>query len=365
MTSEQLTVSWVDSLAEVSQPEWDRLASEGGFYLSRGWLSLQERGSSSRRSYALARLRERLVGALPVDVVEVASNDFYRFPAVLPKGHPEPTAPMMLLGGRAGYAGGPVLDPDLDAEQRTSTIRALLSEVTRVSHELGRAAVFFYLQDRFRGLVLEAPDVGEPLLARHDATLHLPGSGWTDYLGGLSASRGTKIRHEERLFGAAEYSVTVGELTPWLDEAGPLLANVQSRYGHEADPDEMTEVLAEQVTSLGEHVAFLCTDEDGLVGFALWFPFRGGSLSLRAAGFDYGRLRRAAEYFNLAYYLPIRWAYEHGVRRLHLGIESLQAKALRGGRLTQLWVVPVGWSWSDEAAIREANVERAADPVSW
>src|SRR5207247_10757834 len=134
--SEQVTGAWADTLAEVSQPEWDRLASEGGFYLSHGWLSLQERGSSSRRSYALATVRERLVGALPVDVVEVASNDFYRFPAILPKRHPEPTAPMMLLGGRAGYAGGPVLDPDLDADRRTSTIRALLSEVTRVSREL-------------------------------------------------------------------------------------------------------------------------------------------------------------------------------------------------------------------------------------
>ena len=89
------------------------------------------------------------------------------------------------------------------------------------------------------------------------------------------------------------------------------------------------------------------------------------TLAVRAAGFAYERLRGAAEYFNLIYYRPIRWAYEHGVRQIHLGIGSLHTKTLRGGRLAPLWVVPVGWSWADVTAIRRANAERAADPVKW
>ncbi|HYO60770.1 MAG TPA: GNAT family N-acetyltransferase [Actinomycetota bacterium] len=365
MTSGPITVSWLDSLAGVPRPVWDGLAAEGGFYVSHGWLSLQEHGSSSRRRYAVATRDGALVGGLSVDEVEVVSNDFYRFGAVLPEGCAGPTAPMTLVGGRGGYASGFVLDPRADDAERTAAVRALLAEIASASRERGRAAVFFYLQDRFRELVLGTSEIDEPLLARHDATLHLPGSEWSDYLASLSRDRRGMIRREERRFAAAGYSVTAGDLTPWLDEAGLLLANVQRRYGHDADPADMTEVLAEQIAGLGEHVAFLCADDQRLVAFALAFPFTDGSLSIRAVGFDYERLRGAAEYPNLAYYRPIRWAYEHGLRRLHLGIESLHAKTLRGARLAPLWVVPLGWSWSDATAIRRANAERAADRESW
>ena len=359
-----LAVTWVDSLDDVPRSRWDGLAADGGLYLSHGWLRMQERGSSSSRSYALAAIGDRLVGALPVDIVERTANDYYTFRAVLPPGHPEPPEPVMLLGGRGGYAGGLLLDRSLDADGRRRTAHALLTDAVRASERAGRAAAFFYLQDSLRELVQETAAGGVPLLARHEAAVHLPGNGWADYLGGLSSMRRKSIRREERQFDAAGYSVTVGDLTPWLGAAGALLANVQRRYGHDNDPGEMAEVLAEQIADLGEHVAFLCADEHGLVGFALGFPF-GATLSMRAAGFDYERLRGAAEYFNLAYYRPIRWAYEHGATRIHLGIGSLPAKSRRGARLAPLWVVPVGWTWADESSIQQANLERSEDPASW
>ena len=359
-----IEVSWLESLAEVPRPVWDRLGGEGGFYLSHAWLSLQEDDPDSRRRYAVATMQGKLVGAVPVDIVEEESNDFYRLSAVLPDGCAEPDAPLMLLGGHGGYLSGLVLDPLLDAGGRELTVRSLLREIISASRELGRVALFFYLQQQFRDLVAGLHGTSEPLLARHEATLELAGHAWTDYLASLPSSRRTNIRGEERRFREAGYDVTVGELTPWLDEAGALLANVQRRYGHKADAADMSDHLAAQIRNLGEHVAFLCTDDRGLAGFSLGFPF-GGTLWMRAGGFAYERLRRSAEYFNLAYYLPIRWAYEHDIRNAHLGIESLDAKALRGATLSPLWVTPVGWSWPDGAAIRAANSHRAAEPMKW
>lgn len=360
-----MKVSWLDSLADVPPPLWDRLARDGGFYLSHAWLSLQESDPDSNRQYAVATTDEgKLLGGVPVDFVEQESNDFYRLSAVLPDGCAEPDAPLVVLGGHGGYRSGFVLDPLMDGELRAMAARSMIDEIVSTSRSAGRLALFFYLQQQFLELIVGVRGAHEPLLARHDATLELAGHTWDDYLAALSGGRRTKIRREVRRFDAAGFRVTVGDLTPWLDEAGSLLANVQHRYGHEADAPDMSEMLGEQIRDVGEHIAFLCADDQGLVGFALGFPF-GDTLSLRAGGFAYERLRHAAEYFNMAFYLPIRWAYEHDIRSLHLGIESLEAKTLRGAALSPLWVTPVGWSWPDSAAIRAANDLRAATPLEW
>lgn len=93
----------------------------------------------------------------------------------------------------------------------------------------------------------------------------------------------------------------------------------------------------------GEHlesraVVFACFDGNTVVGFALAYRW-GGELALRVVGFDYGRLAGADEYAQLAVHAPLRYCYEHGLRRLHLGTESYEAKCRRGARARPLWAV--------------------------
>ena len=85
---------------------------------------------------------------------------------------------------------------------------------------------------------------------------------------------------------------------------------------------------------------------------------------MRSAGFDYPRLRDAAEYFNLVIYLPLRRAVEVGARMVHTGIESTHAKALRGAELRPLWMLELSRDGvlADHAeAIRTANSRTAAE----
>jgi uncharacterized protein len=358
-------VSALESASDLLVSEWNQLASAGGFYLSHAWLRLQEDDPDSPRRYLVARRHGRLLGVLAVDDVERENNDFYLFSAVLPEDHESPTRPVTLLGGHGGYGSGLLLDPRLSRAETEDTAHALVTRAAEDAERGGRAAVFFYLQEQYRELVGGVPGVGEPLLARHDAIIELAGHRWDDYLTALPTGHRTKVRREVRRFGEAGYSLTVGPLTPWLPAAGEMLAAVQQRYGHDADPGGMADMLAEQIEAAEAHVSFVASDEQGPVGFALAFPF-GDTLNMRAGGFAYARLRKgAAEYFNLAYYEPVRWAYRQGLSRLHLGIESLEAKHNRGARLSPLWVVPVGWSWPNSDAIRCASRQRAADPVHW
>jgi len=93
----------------------------------------------------------------------------------------------------------------------------------------------------------------------------------------------------------------------------------------------------------GEHLAaravvFACFDDDIIIGFALAYQW-GGELALRVVGFDYERLSGADEYAQLAIHAPLRYCYQHGLRRLHLGTGSYEAKCRRGARPRPLWAV--------------------------
>jgi hypothetical protein len=85
-------------------------------------------------------------------------------------------------------------------------------------------------------------------------------------------------------------------------------------------------------------VVFGCFDGDVVIGFALAYQW-GDELALRMVGFDYERLRGAGEYAQLAVHAPLRYCYEQGLRRLHLGTGSYPAKCRRGARIRPLWAV--------------------------
>jgi hypothetical protein len=65
-----------------------------------------------------------------------------------------------------------------------------------------------------------------------------------------------------------------------------------------------------------------------------------GSLTLRAAGFDYDVVSpAAAQYFILTICQPLRYAAEHGLSEVHLGRDAYAAKVRRGAEVSLLWGV--------------------------
>jgi len=332
-----LEVRAAASLGEVDPTRWDRLAAPAGFYLSHPWLQSVEGDASARAEYLLAVEGDALLGALPVYDVETEHNDFYR-PASLVDGRWR--GRYLLAGARRGYANGVLTEPGLAPARRRAVLEALLAALrARVTARRVDGALFLYLDTPGAACLSALDATGRPLLTAATTALDLPGRDFADYLGSRPGRNRTMVRKELAAF--ARSGLTAGEerLADCWEEAAPLLAQVQARYGHPAEVAHLRALLGRQAAALDRYaVVFSARDGGRLVGFSLLYAW-GDGLYERMVGFDYARLRDAFEYFNLAVYQPLAYAYRHGLRRLDFGRESYEAKVLRGAHVRPLWSV--------------------------
>ena len=338
-----VAVEVVATFDDLDAAEWDELAAAGAperasFYLSARWLSFVEQDRSATARYVLIRHRDRLVGALPLYQVHAEENEAYRPERVL-DGWGSRTC--LLAGPRRGYVNGLLAATDLAPPEQSAVRHGLLAAVDeRVRATDGvDAACFLYLDTTAAAALAAAPGCSIPQLVDADAWLPLPGTTFEDYLAGLSAQARTNCRHESRTFAAAGLSLELTSIGQCWAEAGPLLGQVQRRYGHGGSDQAYRAALARHAELLDDLSVVVAARRGGrLVAFALFYQWR-DSLNLRMVGFDYDALPGAFEYFTVAFYEPIRYAYANGLRRIQLGRESYQAKVRRGGRLRPLWAV--------------------------
>jgi predicted N-acyltransferase len=321
----------VPSLADVAAAEWDTLAAPGGLYTSHAWLGSVEREPGAGVEYFLACRGDRLVGALPVYDVDVEYNPFYARSRHLDLLGLD--GGWALAGSRRGYRFELPAAADGDAD-----MDALLAAARNRAEARGeRGLLFPFVTTRTARRLWEHG--AAVALDGAEAAVVTEGASFEGYLQNLSSKRRIAVRHEFSAFRSAEYELDVENLEDCHQEAAPLLGQLQRKYGHEARDEGMREYLAGQVEMLGKYSRVFTARRSGrLVGFSLMYEF-GDVLYARAVGFDYAQTGKAFEYYALCYYLPIEYMHRRGLRVLHLGMETYQAKVARGARLSPLWSV--------------------------
>jgi uncharacterized protein len=348
------------SIDEVGVAEWDALAGDDGFHVSHAWLRLVE--SQVPAEYVVATAGGRVVAALPLYRVAHEPNAWYdprRLAALV--GADEP---VVLAGSRAGYRSTPLaVGP--------SELAATLDEAQA---SIEGPLVFPFLTSRaLAALAAVAPVTA--VLDTVEAELEDCGDGFESYLARLRRDRRNKVRRERRAFRESGLRTAVRGLDECRSELAPLLANVQRRYDQPADAAALAALLEAESAHLADRSAvFTGEDAEGLV--AAFLTYRWGSgLFGRLAGFDYDRLPGAFEYFNVSVYEPVAYLAEHGLRSLHLGIGSWQAKAFRGATIRPLWTALVRTGPPKLRLLHPERVEEwlerlragrhAFDPADW
>ncbi|MFI2431552.1 GNAT family N-acetyltransferase [Streptomyces sp. NPDC018693] len=338
-----------DHLGGISPDAWESLAA-GRLYSSADWLRFCATDIGGRTATGTVRTED---GAVPVTAVTEEPNSFYQWHTQLTaRGLPSPDPSGLLVGQRRGYRTSLLTRDGIDADKAApgllDAVRALAARLP--GSELlpeaapGRpapsVAAFLATED---ALALCAAGAGAvPVLLTTDAWVSVPEGGWEAWLRTLpSKGRRDSVKQEVKAFAAAGYEITRVPLADSYEEAAGLLAATQKRYGHPYDLGVLTESFRRQAAAMGPkaEVLFCARPGEPPVGFSLFYV-HGDTLYVRAVGFDYERLvRGAAEYFNLVYYASVRLAADAGLRWIHPGIESPDAKALRGARLRPLWLL--------------------------
>ncbi|GAA0286150.1 hypothetical protein GCM10010302_25540 [Streptomyces polychromogenes] len=294
------------------------------------WPAAQQHDPTALVRYALVHDEGRLVAAAPLYVVDTEPNDLYRVHEVVPGQEP---GRVVLAGSRRGYVNAPLLHPRLAPPRRGEALGRLVAAARSLA-EAGRARPWWlYVTDAAAAELADACGAA-PVRLNEEARIPLPGGSFEDYLAGLPRARRTCVRRERRAFAEAGYELRTLRLSECADEAGALAAQLQARHHHPVDPGFMAALLREQAEGMaGTGVVHAAYAEGRMAAFSL-FSLHAGAVWLRSTGYDYDRLRGA--------HLPIEYAYAHGATAVHLGMESLRAKTLRGGVTSALWAVAGG-----------------------
>ncbi|MGX7678155.1 GNAT family N-acetyltransferase [Jatrophihabitans sp. DSM 45814] len=353
----------VTTLGAISDQEIAPLTTGRSFYVSRPWLSAVERQRGDRTAYIVCRDNDGVLrGACPVYWGKPSSRGYYD-----PFGHffhrsgatfnRDDWSPAYAVGSRAAYCCEFLLDTTIEPQQQREVLSLLLEAASAHAVEVDAASVSaMYLNQRGMGQLREVLDPEHGYyLAGANSVLDLHWSSMDEYVEAMG-HQSRNIRREMRIFAQQGYAIDGGRLSDWIDVAAHLFAQLEQRYGHTATAAAEAVELRILAECADDHSQILAVrDGKEIIGTVLLFMWDGVVYG-RSAGFNYAATKRAFEYFNLAYYETIRFAIEHGYRRLEFGMATYRAKLARGARLEPLW----GISASRSAASPLLNERFAA-----
>jgi uncharacterized protein len=328
---------------------WDALVGPGDFYASTDGLVLLHRLFPEKARYLLRRDEGVLHCGLACYLLDDTSapSRFTRIDEVLAVDPASLRAgatasdyhrllPTLLCGARqAGPAR--LLCAANTRTQRYDHALRLLADAEEQGRSFGASsATLLYVDEDDHALRCALVDRG--WLALPNASRHVLEIRWHDfegYLACLSGARRNAVRRERRRLTDAGVTCTVVPLMETdLTELALLERNLKHRYGIPRSADDLQAAL-ERLSRAGGPRAIVVRAhaQETTRGFLVLLRWR-DELYARNVGFDYQfqDQTRTALYYEVVFYALAEWASTHGVRQIHYGIESDDAKRSRGCR---------------------------------
>ncbi len=366
-STESWRVEEVGPASLVDADAWGPVCAGHSLYSSADWIRHADLMADARPGHLMLCEGDRPVAALPTYTFDDTRPFYYDLDAVLglrgAGGTDDATGaarpPLCVAGTRLGYTSEFLTGRVTEPAQRSRAARSLLDAFRYRCRARGAAGAMLYVTDDSLALVLDhlVPE-DQVVLMDGSVDLAVPAGGLDGYRALVGRSRWKQFRREMRRFEGEGCELRVLPMGEHLAEMGALALQVSLRYGHDMTLQAEIDKLADQAERLRDCVVMAAFREGEMVGFTQFF-LSGTTMFARGHGVaeEYGR--RASVYFNLTYYAAIRWAADHGYRRIDLGPDSFDAKTIRGGRLRARWALVIAPRWSDEATrVVRAREER-------
>jgi uncharacterized protein len=344
-----LRIEVAASAEELDRAGWDRMTGSGDLYLSTRWLRLLEDLDVGRPLHLLGREPESgsLVAGLACYLLTASNTPssftrvdrfLARAPGVRRTGDAGQRAlallPTLTCGGRQ-IGLSKLLTSPREPERRPERVAAMLAAAEGLARDQGaRSMASLYVAAEDEVLRHSLAAAGFCSVPSHDN--HVLEVDWPDfdgYLARFDGHRRREIRRERRRLEEAGVRISAGPLAPKeVPALSGLEANLVRRHGSPRSREQLHETLGSIAERLEDSSLLLTARQEGrLMGFSLFLAWR-DELYARHVGFDYDFQGKLPLYFALLFYEVAALAPARGVRRIHYGVASGEAKRSRGCR---------------------------------
>ncbi|OLF10595.1 hypothetical protein BLA60_15585 [Actinophytocola xinjiangensis] len=323
--------------AELDRTRWNEMAAGTSFYVSWPWLAGLERAGLGRGR--LVSTRDGAAAAPVYAFAAAPANSRYDLARFAEGTGTDPALwrPQYLVGSIAGYGNGLLVDPRLHGAARDAAVGELARTIDRATAD--HPAAISYLDAGEAALLLGGLPTWQPVFADVEVVVPVPANGFDAWLAALPGSRRSVVRRDLRAVAGKLETVDVREAPP---RTASLIMQVQRHHGEPAEIPALERFLARcgWMAETGVPMpTFVSVDPGGEpVAVSLGCVW-GERLYVRAVGLDYAAIADGSDYFHVLVYEPLKYAIEHGLRGLHLGIGGLRTKLLRGGVANPLWTL--------------------------
>ncbi|MFB7513707.1 GNAT family N-acetyltransferase [Streptomyces sp. NPDC056144] len=344
-TAEDLAVHRFASLAEVPEDVWAALSEADSLYVSRPWSEALTRSNPALpvAFWAVAGPDGGWLAGAPVHLFDAAPpsptySPWSLHPGLVEDADAVRALPHALVGTRNGQGNGLLWAPGAaGTELRAAAVTALAAGIRAALP--GHAVVWTYTPPALAHRLAEALPGARVLFADTTAELRVPEARAEneepDFLGSVRASQRRRLRADLAAIAAAG-----GPVEPELDpeavaglseELAPLLGQVMARHGHTPDVPALARYLRACAAPDLRPAAFVVREEGRAIAFSLCVS-HGDEMSVRVCGLDHEAVeaRGAMDYAQVSVHGPVALAARTGVRRIDLGVGTLDAKLMRG-----------------------------------
>jgi predicted N-acyltransferase len=364
----QLTARWDNAIDSVGEAAWQATTQGRSFFLSYPWLRGAERTLTPEPCYLSLWRADggHPVACIPAQHIAAGASYFYYdlprmlsdadtvaelVPFLAAEEQTRLTATAELLRERSaqlypvllavanGMAVGLCLRSDLrDRERGAAAETAVAALTTRARSVDAPVAGFLYLARD------DDPELAASLAAARfvsgtvaaECVMPVHWDSFDGYVESFSQKRRYAIRREVAAFERSGLHMEVGDATTLGPEIAELQAQLRVKYGHPGDTASILRSYHQMRESLGPYVrVFVARRGHAAVGFVLAFAY-GDTYYAKSIGFDYTALGHDFCYFTVLFYEPVRRAIAEGVRLIHYGVDSYDAKIARGCQLRLL-----------------------------
>lgn len=350
-------VSTVPDIDRFAGDTWPGLP-EASFYSSPGWLRCARAATGGQVGAVLVHDGDHLVAVAPFWLTTGRENAS-RTPARVLSDVGVRGRSFLVAGTSTAFL-SELVAASPDARYRAAPLVIdRLRSLARLYDVDGCLAL--YADERSTEAYLAATPGRVGVLLDAEAVLPVPAA-FDEFPIGVSGQRRKKFHKEWRIFTEAGYDLGIEHLADCAEEFAALTGQLERKHGNDFDEPGMLNALRVQAKLCGSADLVFCARRGGrLIAASLCYQ-AGDTLIVRSFGMDYEGAETPYDYFALVYYLPIRYAIEHGLRSVSVGISTTGAKVHRGARLGKLWAVDLNERplWEPEAAAR-MNLETSAE----